>query len=139
MGLVLTESEKLNKNLDENMVEWYYNYISHRNITVTINDTNVTKTITIGFPQGGVCSAKFWIIAFDKAIEIINEYGLQGHGFADDCCAMIGGTNLNHMMSRMQKGIHKLTEWGEEVNLKFNPEKTVVIIFTKSNSYQTNY
>ena len=28
------------------------------------------------FPQGGVCSAKFWIIAFNEAIEIINNMGV---------------------------------------------------------------
>ena len=42
---------------------------------------------------------------------------------------MIAGTNLNHMMSRMQKVINKLTEWDTSVGLKFNPSKTVVVIF----------
>ena len=31
----------------------------------------VKVTIGIGFPQGGVCSAKFWIIAFDKAYRLL--------------------------------------------------------------------
>ena len=76
---------------------------------------------------------QFWIIAFDAAIEIINEHGMQGHGFADDSCVMIAGTNLHHMMSRMQKMINRRDDWGKEVGLKFNPSKTEVIIFTKSN------
>ena len=77
--------------------------------------------------------AKFWIIAFDTATEIINEHGIQGHGFANDSCAMIAGSNLHHMMSRMQKVINRLTDWGNQVGLKFNPSKTEVIIFSKSN------
>ena len=37
-----------------------------------VGDYEGEVTIGIGFPQGGVCSAKFWIIAFNRAIEIIN-------------------------------------------------------------------
>ena len=50
------------------MVNWYYNFITHRNLHVEINGTTASKTVSIGFPQGGVCSAKFWIIAFNEAI-----------------------------------------------------------------------
>ena len=62
------------------MVNWYYNFITHRNLQLEINGTTVTKTVCIGFPQGGVCSVKFWIIAFNEAIEIINSYGAFGNG-----------------------------------------------------------
>ena len=63
-----------------------------------------------------------------EAIEIINELNM-----------MIAGTNLHHMMSRTQKVITKLVHWGQTVGLTFNPEKTVVIIFTKSNLKQYQY
>ena len=46
---------------------------------------------------------------------------------------MIAGTNLQHMMSRMQKVINNLVDWGDSVGLTFNPSKTEVVIFTKSN------
>ena len=41
------------------------------------------------FPKSGVCSAKFWIIAFNDAIDIINTHGAVGNGFADDCVTMV--------------------------------------------------
>ena len=78
------------KQINPDMIEWYNNYITHRNIKISINETTINRTIYTGFPQGGVCSAKFWIIAFDEAIDITNELGLTGCGFADDCCTMIG-------------------------------------------------
>ena len=61
----------LEKNINNDMVNWYYEYITHRNIITTINDTTVKQTKGMGFPQGGVCSAKFWTIAFNEAINII--------------------------------------------------------------------
>ena len=42
---------------DPYMVNWYYNFITHRNLHVEINGTTASKTVSIGFPQGGVCSA----------------------------------------------------------------------------------
>ena len=38
---------------------WYYNYITHQNVITTYNSDTATGTISTGFPQGGVCSAKF--------------------------------------------------------------------------------
>ena len=85
----------------------------------------------IGFPQGGVCSAKFWIIAFNEAIEIINSHGAIGNGFADDCVTMITGRHLKYMMQKLQKVVTKLETWGQTAGLKFNSSKTEVVIFTK--------
>ena len=88
--------ELIKHEVDSNLAKWYYNYISHRNMYTTINGASTT-----GFPQGGVCSAKFWIIAFNEAFEILNQRGVYGIGFADDCAALLGGNNLHQQMTRM--------------------------------------
>ena len=102
-------------------------------MVTTHNGISSEGTINIGFPQGGVCSAKFWIVAFNEAIQIINSHGATGNGFADDCVTMIGGQNLHTMMSRLQKVCNELTDWGKTAGLTFNASKTEVIIFTKKN------
>ena len=55
---------------DEKMVIWYHSCITHRNLHVEINGEKLVLTTSIGFPQGGVCSAKFWVIAYDEAVYI---------------------------------------------------------------------
>ena len=94
----------------------------------------VTKGITCrdGFPQGGVCRAKFWIIAFNEAIEIINKLDVYGNGFANNCVALLGGDKLDHIMSRLQKVVWELEGWGARNGLTFNARKTEVIIFTRA-------
>ena len=124
--------ELIKYGIDKDMAQWYYNYITHRNMYASINDSTKAITTKTGFPQGGVCSAKFWIIAFNDAIEIINKLGIYGTGFADDCAALVGGTNLHQLMSRMQKVVSEVEEWGKQQGLIFNPLKTEVIIFTKA-------
>ena len=57
---------------------------------------------------------------------------MTGQGFADDCGPMIGGDNTHEMY----KSKH---HWGEGKNLKFNPLKTVAVLFsTKHKSKQKN-
>ena len=57
-------------------------------MTLEANDSKVTTCVDTGFPQGEVCSAKFWIIGFDPAMDIINSNGIFGQGFADDSAAL---------------------------------------------------
>ena len=116
---------------DPEMVQWYFNYITHRDIEITMHGVTRIFTTGIGFPQGGVCSAKFWLIAFDYAIQIINRYNIEGNGYADDCSALAGGRRLDHALKKLQKMLDDLTEWGKTCGLKFNPDKSVAVIFTR--------
>ena len=53
----------------------------------------------------------------------MNSHGVTGFGFADNSCTLIGGTNLNQMVSRTQKVNNELIQWGLTCNLRFDPEK----------------
>ena len=119
----------LNKEVDHNLVNWYYKYITKRHLTLKSDNYEIKTCVDTGFPQGGVCSAKFWIIAFDPAIQIINEGGLFGQGFADDCAALIGGEDLYDISIKMNTALDKLAKWGASCGLKFNPSKTVLLHF----------
>ena len=116
---------------DPEMVQWYYNYITHRDIDIDMHGERKTFSTGLGFPQGGVCSAKFWLIAFDYAIQIINRYMIEGNGYADDCSALYGGRRLDHALKRLQKMLDDLTKWGKSCGLRFNPEKSVAVIFSR--------
>ena len=62
---------------------WYLDYLRVRLISFHLNGSIVQK-VGIGLPQGGVASAKFWNLAFDGAVKIINSGGVVGKAFADD-------------------------------------------------------
>ena len=84
--------------MDKSMADWYHSFLKHRHIISEYNGITYEGNKGTGFPQGGVCSAKFWIIAFNKAIEVINQFGDLGVGFADDCCILLHQDNINHAM-----------------------------------------
>ena len=98
----------LEHNGTPDMVEWYYGYLQRRYLRVDLHEESVHLTTGTGFPQGGVCSAKFWLIAFNEAIEIINSNGIYGNGYANDCSALIGGTHPHNMIDKMQTMLDRL-------------------------------
>ena len=122
----------LKHNLDSRLVELYYTFLTHRHLITEYNGITFEGNIGIGFPQGGVCSAKFWIVAFNEAINIINQFGALGIGFADDCCILLHRNNVNHAMSLILRIVNQLVTWGNTIGLTFNPSKTVCIQFTRA-------
>ena len=119
------------------LVRWYHNLLQERRLRMTLQEEELELYTGVGFPQGGVASAKFWLIAFDMAIRIINKNLIEGNGYADDCSALIGGNNGNNMVRRMQRTLDQLTSWGKTCGLRFNPEKTVVVFFSRSKKTPT--
>ena len=122
----------LKHNLDNRLVEWYHNFLTHRHLITEHNGTTYEGNIGIGFLQGGVCSAKFWIVAFNEAINIINQFGALGIGFADDWCILLHRKHINHSMSLIQRIVDQLVTWGNTMGLTFNPTITVCIQFTQA-------
>ena len=93
----------------------------------------------MSFPQGGVCSAMFWIIAFDEAAQILNSNGINGELFTDDGNGIIGGTDMEYMAQRLNRVCRDLSVWGKKCGLTFNVSKTVVLFFTKSSVTRKKY
>ena len=65
-------------------------------------------------------------------MKIINMYNIEGNGYADDCSALYGGPRLEQAINKLQKMLNSLTAWGKRCGLRFNPEKSTAIIFTRS-------
>ena len=58
---------------------------------------------------------------------------------ADDCSAVIGGPRVDHLVIRMQKMLSNLVTWGNGCGLRFNPEKTVAVLFTRKRKLPTHF
>ena len=90
----------LAKGINEPAADWYLHYLSNRRLDITQGDAVYSNHLAKGFPQWDVLSAKFWTIAFNEAVEIINMRGMFGQASTGDCCLMIGGTDLDFMYKR---------------------------------------
>ena len=126
--------------IEPDLVEWYYHYLQRRDLHFSLHGITISLQTGLGFPQGGVASAKFWIIAFDPAMQILNQQGILGVGYADDCAAVFQAPRFDYAVLQMQKVLDELVAWGRTCNLTFNAAKTVAVVFSRStrnfNSYQ---
>lgn len=120
----------LTHNGGPDLVEWYHSFLGQRFLEVELHGETMSLTMGRGFPRGGVCSARLWLIAFDLAIRIINSRGITGTGYADDCSALIGGTHTDNMIESMQGMLDDLVTWGLSCGLCFNAQKKVAVMFT---------
>ena len=123
----------LNHGCPEDIANWYFNYLTYRVIKIQGREEEYTTIIKRGFPQGGVCSASFWAIAYNPAVNILNARGVTGQVYADDSCALIGGNDIDWMFQRMNQVLMQLEAWGQTCGLKFNPLKTEAILFSRDN------
>ena len=98
----------LRNNLGDKLVGWYNTFLSHMHLITKPNGVTYEGNIGIGFPQGSVCMAKFWIEAFNEAQNIINKYRAQGIGFADDCCLLLHRKHITQGMSLIQRIVDQL-------------------------------
>ena len=112
------------------VVLWYSDYIRHRNLHHEHNGSTTTVSHGTGFPQGGVCSARFWAVAFDPAVRLINEETL-GVAYADDCAVASGGRDFGESLDKLQRTLDRLQAWGTACGLQFNPQKTTVVCFNR--------
>ena len=59
---------------------------------------------------------------------------VEGNGYADDCCVIFGGRKSSVLVRRLQRVLDQLVAWGETCGLRFNPDKTVVVNFSRKHA-----
>lgn len=122
------------KEVNPIICNWVNSMLSGRIIKTSLLRADMAKSVTAGCPQGGVLSPLLWNLVVDELLMKLNGEGYYTQGYADDIVVLIRGKFPSVVTDVMQSSLHRIEEWCSRVNLKVNPEKTVLIPFTK----QTN-
>ena len=122
----------LKHNLDDYLVGWYFTFLTHRPLITEYNGVTYEGNIGIGIPKGRVYWAKFWIVTFNEALNIINQFSALGIGFAVDCCILLHKKHINHSMSLIQRILDQLVTWGSTMGLNLQPNKNGMFIIYSS-------
>jgi hypothetical protein len=120
------------KNCPKNLFFLMKSYFDNRFAKLWHQNTEVTKGLTRGCPQGSACGPGFWNIIYDSCLKINFEENIELQCFADDSLLMVFDMSINNLKCKSELALEKLSEWAKQNKLEFNPIKTTAVIFTRN-------
>ena len=114
------------------MTCWLSDFLVGRIIQVNVNGFLSDKISPIaGVPQGSVLSPLHFLIYVNDLPKPHHRQNSKSQ-FADDTALWAASKNVHLAAKRLQKDLRKLAKWCAKWRIKLNPEKTKVVIFSRS-------
>ena len=118
--------------LPTKMTRWLSDFLVGRVIQVNVNGFLSDKISPIaGVPQGSVLSPLLFLIYVN---DLPNPHHRQNSKsqFADDTALWAASKKVQFAANLLRKDLRKSAKWCAKWRIKLNPEKTKVIIFSRS-------
>jgi ribonuclease HI len=113
------------------IINWYGNYTQTRSCTLNIGGKEYIRFLQDGTSQGGILSPIIFNLVINILLLIIEKAKALGIAFADDTMAGDRGKCLNAILRKLQKLLDELTKALDTTGMKFSPQKTQVVIFSR--------
>ena len=114
------------------MTRWLSDFLVGRLIQVNLNGFLSDKISPIaGVPRGSVLSPLPFLIYVNDLPKPHHRQNSKFQ-FADDTALWAASKNVQFAANLLRKDLRKLTKWCAKWRIKLNPEKTKVIIFSRS-------
>ena len=114
------------------MTRWLSDFLVGRVIQVNGNGFLSDKISPIsGLPQGSVLSPLLFLIYANDLPKPHHRQNSKSQ-FADDIALWAASKNVQLSAKLLRKNLRKLAKWCAKWRIKLNPEKTKVIIFSRS-------
>lgn len=108
---------------------WFRSYLSNRKQYVSLlNTSSELKNINAGVPQGSIIGPLLFLIYINDMSKCSCD--LKFVHFADDTTALIDGSNLDHLLDKVNCELHKIDDWLRTNKLSLNVEKSSYLIFS---------
>ena len=114
------------------MTRWLSDFLVDRVIQVNVNGFFSDKISPIaGVPQGSVLSPLLFLIYVNDSPKPHHRQNSKSQ-FADYTALWAASKNVQFAVKLLRKDLRKLAKWCVKWRIKLNPEKTKVIIFSRS-------
>ena len=118
--------------LPTKMTRWLSDFLVGRIIQVNVNGFLSDKiSPNAGVPQGSVLSPLLFLIYVNDLPKPHHRQNSKSQ-FADDTALWAASKNVQFAAKFLQNDLRKLAKWCAKWRIKLNPEKTKVIIFSRS-------
>ena len=120
------------RGVEKEIIGWTNHFLTCRTATANIGLVTMDREVNNGCPEGGILSPPLFNCVASEAVDLFNEVpGTDCYGYADDIKLMVVGNDIMDMGRQMQAAINKLMTWACLNNLKFNPDKTKAMLYTR--------
>lgn len=122
------------KEIQGEVVSLVLSMLDNRKLTVEMNGTKISLKTSRGCPQGSILGPLLWLLVIDRLLVRLTAAGYLCHGYADDIVITVRGKFVNTLSETLQGAIKIVESWCSEEGLSINPDKTSLILHTKSRS-----
>ena len=113
------------------ILKWFESYLADRSQYVTYDGINSdTSFLKCGVPQGSILGPLLFMI-FTNDIFNVSEL-LFTVLYADDTCVLLGGKDLENIISCLNNELKNISTWLKANKLSLNVKKTHYIIFHRA-------
>ena len=118
--------------LPTKLCKWFSDFLFGRVIQVKIEGFLSPKIYPKeGVSQGSNLSLLLFLIYVNN-MPNLSHHQADKSQFADDACQWAVSKNIDSAVEYLSRDLDKLAKWCAKWRIKLNPEKTKVIIFSKS-------
>ena len=118
--------------LPTKMTHWLFDFLVGHVIQVIVNGFLYDQiSPAAGVPQGSVLSLLLFLTHLNDLPKPHHRQNSKSQ-FADDTALWAASRNVHIAAKLLQKDLRKLAKWCAKRRIKLNPEKTKVIIFSRS-------
>ena len=118
--------------LPTKMTRWLFDFLVGRVIQVNVNGFPSNKTSPIaGVPQGSVLYPLLFLIYVNDSPEPHHRQNSKSQ-FADSTALWAASKNVQFEAKLLRGDLQKLVKWFVKWRIKLHPEKTKVIVFSRS-------
>jgi Reverse transcriptase (RNA-dependent DNA polymerase)/Endonuclease-reverse transcriptase len=115
------------KHVPKDLYNIVKSFFSNRSVSLDCETVTLSRSVTIGCPQGSVLGPLLWNILFDSLLERDLPEGCHLLAYADDITLVIEANSREEILSRSESALGILHNWSKFSKLSFSPEKTEVI------------
>jgi ribonuclease HI len=123
------------KRCPKNLFNICKSYFNNRLTKLWFQNQEFVRQINTGCPQGGAASPQLWNICIDDIFDIELPQQTEIEAFADDIIVKIFGLTIEEIKTKAMKALDLIKLWALNNKLKFNPNKTQCVLFTKNLNY----
>jgi len=112
-----------------NVFNFIRNFLTDRTLQVKVGGClSSSYSVVNGTAQGSIISPLLFLLMINDLPAALTD--VECSLFADDSCIYKSGSNLPHLVNKIQENLNYISEWCNQWGFKISLDKTIAVAFT---------